>query len=191
MRCPRCGTEVGSFKFCTNCGYQIPDAQANPAVPASAPGFTHAPEAGAAPVYTHAPEAGSAPSFTRAPEAGSAPGYNRPPEPTYRAPSYESAPAAVVNVAPRSFSDITQDELPERFRPLSPWAYFGYGILFSIPIVGFIFLIVFSFKRTNINRRNYARSYFCALLLIAIVVIVLLLLGVSFGSLGYMFDRLR
>ena len=27
---------------------------------------------------------------------------------------------------------------------LSPWAYFGYNILFNIPIVGFILLIIFS-----------------------------------------------
>ena len=59
---------------------------------------------------------------------------------------------------------------PERFRPLSPWAYFGYTILFSIPVVGLICLIVFSLSDTNINRRNFARSYFCALVLLLIVV---------------------
>ena len=54
---------------------------------------------------------------------------------------------------------------PEQFRPLSPWAYFGYSLLFSIPLVGFILLIVFSLSDGNYNRRNYARSYFCALLI--------------------------
>lgn len=48
---------------------------------------------------------------------------------------------------------------PDVFKPLSPWAYFGLSILFSLPVVGFIFLIIFSVSDANINRRNFARSY--------------------------------
>lgn len=62
--------------------------------------------------------------------------------------------------------------LPPKYRPLGAWAYFGYSILFSIPLVGFICLIVFSFSSSNINRRNFARSYFCVLLLVIILVVV-------------------
>lgn len=58
---------------------------------------------------------------------------------------------------------------PERFRPLSAWAYFGYTILFSIPLVGLICLIIFSLSDANINRRNFARSFFCALVLMLII----------------------
>ena len=76
---------------------------------------------------------------------------------------------------------LTQEQLPEKYRPLSAWAYFGYSILFSIPLVGFIFLIVFSFSDANINRRNYARSYFIILLLAVILVIILALTGVVGG----------
>ena len=54
---------------------------------------------------------------------------------------------------------------PERFRPLSPWAYFGYTLLFAIPIIGFICLIIFSLSDTNINRRSFARSFFCGLVI--------------------------
>lgn len=50
---------------------------------------------------------------------------------------------------------------PDVFKPLSPWAYFGLSILFSLPVVGFIFLIIFSVSDANINRRNFARSYWC------------------------------
>ena len=32
--------------------------------------------------------------------------------------------------------------IPPYYRPLSPWAYFGYNILFAIPIIGWIFLII-------------------------------------------------
>ena len=68
-------------------------------------------------------------------------------------------------------------EGPEQFRPLSPWAYFGYTILFSIPLVGLILLIVFSLSEGNINRRNFARSYFCALVIMLIIILVLAFTG--------------
>ena len=74
-------------------------------------------------------------------------------------------------------------EGPEKFRPLSPWAYFGYSLLFSIPLVGFILLIVFSVSDENINRRNFARSMWCALVIAAIITaLMLLVFGVSYGS---------
>lgn len=67
--------------------------------------------------------------------------------------------------------------IPEKYRPISAWGYFGYSLLFWLPIAGFILLIVFSFDNSNINRRNYARSYFCALLLVVIIVVVFIALG--------------
>lgn len=67
--------------------------------------------------------------------------------------------------------------IPEKYRPISAWGYFGYSLLFWLPIAGFILLIVFSFDNSNINRRNYARSYFCALLLVVIIVGVFIALG--------------
>ncbi len=79
------------------------------------------------------------------------------------------------------------NNLPNEYRPLSAWAYFGYNILFAIPFVGFIMLIVFAFDSSNINRRNYARSFFCAYLilfiLLIIVLILCLVLGISTASL--------
>ena len=53
--------------------------------------------------------------------------------------------------------------LPPEFEPISSWGYVGYTILFSFPVVGLIFLIVFAFSGKNINRRNFARSYFCVI----------------------------
>ena len=70
----------------------------------------------------------------------------------------------------------------KRYRPLSPWAYFGYSLLFAIPLVGLILLIILSFSAKNINLKNYARSYFCKLALILIVVGVIILLTI-FGVL--------
>ena len=72
---------------------------------------------------------------------------------------------------------VTEETLPAQYRPLSPWAYFGLSLLFSIPIVGFIFLIIFSCSRANINRRNFARSYWCALIIVVAVVLILMILS--------------
>lgn len=71
--------------------------------------------------------------------------------------------------------------IPNEYRPLSAWPYFGYNILFAIPLVGFIMLIVFAFDSSNINRRNYARSFFCAYLVAIIILIVVLILALFLG----------
>lgn len=75
-----------------------------------------------------------------------------------------------------------QVNIPSEYKPISMWGYFGYQILFAIPIIGFILLLVFALGGTkNINLRNFARSYFC-LFIIAIVIIVLLTI---FGAASY------
>ena len=65
----------------------------------------------------------------------------------------------------------------KQFKPVSAWGYVGYSILFAIPLIGFILLIVFSCSTKNINRRNYARSFFCWLL-IAIIIGILTFAGI-------------
>lgn len=63
------------------------------------------------------------------------------------------------------------------YNPVGMWGYFWYSILFVIPFIGFIFLLVFSFGGTrNINLRNYARSKFCILIIVAVVLLLFLLL---------------
>jgi hypothetical protein len=68
-------------------------------------------------------------------------------------------------------------EGPEQFRPLGAWEYFGYSILYSIPLIGFIMLIIFSFNDSNINRRNFSRSFFCGLLVFIAVMATLVATG--------------
>ncbi len=51
--------------------------------------------------------------------------------------------------------------IPEEYRPIGPWGYIGYMLLFSIPCVGFIVMCIFAFgSQNNINVKNFARSYF-------------------------------
>ena len=92
------------------------------------------------------------------------------PETVYAAPVAPAPQQTVVYTTP-----VMTKEIPEENRPLSPWAYFGLQLLFAIPIVGFIFLIVFSCNGSNINRRNFARSYWCGLIIVGIVAAVVFL----------------
>lgn len=75
------------------------------------------------------------------------------------------------------------ENIPAEYKPLSAWAYFGYNLLFSIPVLGLICLIVFAFNNNNINRKNFARSFFCGyiLLVIVFVIVAVLSLGSSFA----------
>lgn len=79
---------------------------------------------------------------------------------------------------------MDERNLPAQYKPLSPWAYFGYSLLFSIPLVGFILLIVFALSNDNINRRNYARSYFVSILFAVILMIILFVMLAIFGGLA-------
>ena len=73
---------------------------------------------------------------------------------------------------------ITKENLPYEFQPISMWGYFGYQILFMIPIIGFIILIVFALGGTkNVNLKNFARSYFCVAIIILVVVLIIAATG--------------
>ena len=68
--------------------------------------------------------------------------------------------------------------VPPEYMPPSPWAYFGLTLLYSVPVLGFIFLIIHSANRSNLARRNFALSFWIpyAIAAIAAVIFVILLL---------------
>lgn len=77
------------------------------------------------------------------------------------------------------------ENIPEEYQPISMWGYFGYELLFSIPCVGFILLIIFSVGGTkNVNLRNFARSYFCYMLIALGFVLLLIMTGIAGGIAG-------
>lgn len=82
-----------------------------------------------------------------------------------------------------------------KYKPLSPWSYFGYELLFQIPVAGLILLIVYSFSGKNINRRNFARAHFCALAVVVILVAIFTVLSLIFGFtdavLGFFTDSVK
>lgn len=73
---------------------------------------------------------------------------------------------------------VVKNEVPEDYKPIGMWGYLGYEILFSIPLVGFILLLVFSFGGTkNVNLRNFARSYFCFLIIVVVLILIIIMAG--------------
>ena len=82
-------------------------------------------------------------------------------------------------------------KMPQKYRPLGAWKYFWLNVLFSIPVVGFIFLIIFSFSNANINRRSYARSFFCALLIGLIILAIVVIIGVVVLGASGLMDTLK
>ena len=79
----------------------------------------------------------------------------------------------------------TNQNIPNEYKPISEWGYVGYNLLFSIPIIGFM---VFALDSSNINRRNYARSFFCwiliCIILSVIVFAIFMAMGISIYSLN-------
>ena len=85
---------------------------------------------------------------------------------------YGNQPPVYYNQPPMN------NQVPEEYRPIGMWGYFGYELLFMIPIVGLIMVLIFSFGGTaNKNLKNFARSQFC----IWIVIAVLAVIAFSFG----------
>ena len=63
--------------------------------------------------------------------------------------------------------------IPAKYKPIGAWGYVLYELLFSIPLVGFIFLLVFSLGGTkNENLKNFARSFLCWLLIFLVIGII-------------------
>lgn len=78
-----------------------------------------------------------------------------------------------------------------RYAPLSPWAYFGLQILYGIPVIGLIFLIIFSINGSNINRRNFSRSYFCVLIIVLVLIGIALIFGGGTAVVETILDALK
>ena len=62
-----------------------------------------------------------------------------------------------------------QYNAPEKYRPMSGWGFYWWSVLYSIPIIGFIFLLINACDPSNLCRRSHARSYFCGFFLVVMV----------------------
>lgn len=94
----------------------------------------------------------------------------------------EPANAVVLPQQP-VYQQPAEPVIPPEYRPISAWGYFGYQLLFSIPIAGLVLLIVFSCGASrNKNLKNFARSHFCGLAIAAIIAAVMLIAAVAMGG---------
>lgn len=197
ITCPKCGAQQSDGAlFCTECGtalpQQAPGTSGGYEFPFAAAGAQQAAPQQTAPEQT-APQQ-TAPQQTAYTQPGYAqPAYSQPnyPQPGYTQTDYTQTgytqrPAASAQTGYAS-RELTAAELPPRFKPLGAWAYFGYSLLFNIPIVGFICMIIFACGGTqNVNLRSYARSFFCWLVIALILILILSIVGVSAGLLDYL-----
>lgn len=79
---------------------------------------------------------------------------------------------------------------PERFRPLSPMAYIGYGLLFLIPVAGLVCAILFSVKSGNVNLRCYSRAFLIAAAALVVILSVFALVLFARGQLSDVIRRI-
>ena len=94
----------------------------------------------------------------------------------YQQPQYQQA----------QYQQAPYQQFDPRFdyTPITMWGYFGYQILFAIPIVGFICVLIFAFSAHNINLRNFARSYFCFLIIVLVILGIVIASG-AFAAVSY------
>ena len=83
---------------------------------------------------------------------------------------------------------MSENNIPSEYKPISMWGYFGYEILFSIPVIGLICLIIMSFAAGNKNVKNFARSYFCLFIISLVLTVVLVAIALATGAISSLED---
>ena len=98
---------------------------------------------------------------------------------TSKATTTRKAPAKAPARKPAPRATAPVSKVPEgEYRPISMWGYFGWEIVYAIPLIGWIICIGQAFCAHNRNLRNFARSQFCWLIIWLIGLCVLAGLGV-------------
>ena len=91
-------------------------------------------------------------------------------------PQFMAPPPPPVSEPKRFEIPLTVSQLPAYLKPLGAWGFFGYGLLFLIPLGGWIFTLVFALGgTTRVCLKNYAR----AVLLVWLFTLVLAAAGVG------------
>ena len=86
---------------------------------------------------------------------------------------------------------FNQYNAPERYRPMSGWGFYWWSVLYSIPIIGFIFLLINACDGSNLCRRSHARSYFCRVFMILIALVGIGLILYYAGTLPAVLDKIK
>ena len=172
--CNACGASVpDGVKFCTSCGnpmtQESPQAQPTDAAapqPEAAQTFVQAPQ----PVVAVSPQPEAAQTFVQAPQPVVAAAPVPASQLAVAAPTSQTtqAPNFAVSPPPRG----------SKYAVVSTGGFFGFYILFAIPVVGWLICIIMAFTAKNLNRRNLARA-----------TLILLIIGIVLSIVGYFMSR--
>ena len=103
--------------------------------------------------------------------------------PTAYAPSHRTPPPPQpeIGAASNGYVRSTQPPKGSRYAPVSAWGFVGIILLFSIPVIGWIFCLVWACGGcTKVNKTNLARAYI-------LIFVLALLITVLSGVLLYFF----
>ena len=75
-----------------------------------------------------------------------------------------------------------EKHLPKSYRPISGWGYFWRSVFYAIPVIGWLFVLINALGAKNRNGRNFARSYFCGLLMAIIVAAIVVAIYFAAGA---------
>ena len=99
--------------------------------------------------------------------------------PSANAPVYEQTPPPVYAPVEEKAADQA-GETGEKAKYITPWGYFFLTLLYCIPVIGWIFLIVHSFGKKNVNRKNFALSIWVKLLVCLIIACIVVIVVMIF-----------
>lgn len=187
MKCTNCGRELGAGAvFCTGCGMKVADMK-NVGMENSQ-AKTQQPDGQE---RTEQPQYEQAQGRTSANQGFSGNnsnnyGYN--PNPSMNMGyNPNMGMGMAVNQLPtyNTYIDSNGKRVPTEYKPIKAWGYFGYNILFAIPLIGFIFLLIYALGgNSNINLKNYARSFFCIYVLALIILLFAFVFAAIMGVSG-------
>lgn len=218
MICTNCGVQLPEdAKFCVNCGAKaeaagnadtaqeetaaaVDVAEAEAEAVSNAEGSETAQAQEQQAVTSDMPQAGPVQPEAR-PEPEKQPAETAAAQPSPQAgpaqTQYQQAPKQPVPQADEPARTI----IIEKTGPLSFWKFLGILFLTSIPVVGFIMILVWSFVNSfNKNTRNYARAVFVLGLIYTVALIAVIIANLGHisefvgtvrevvDSLGYTFE---
>ena len=184
MFCENCGNQLpDGAKFCLNCGSKVELSEAADAAQGEAAAAAEAVETEAVKKTDMEAASGSAPDQPTAPADTPQPM----PEPSApEQPKPQSVPIQPTAQSQDQRPSVTQIEAstvvtkPEKVDPLPVWKFIGILILQSIPIIGLVMILVWSFSGSfNRNTRNYARAVFILGLIGFILSVVFIVLNLT------------
>lgn len=90
-----------------------------------------------------------------------------------------------------SIDTLMNNDVIDEEEPVSIKKYIFYLIIFSIPILGFIYLIIQAYVNDNINIRNLAKAILIIIISIIIIFIVLYFTFNIISEIKWAYDQLK